>query len=81
MALSALSPSHVTLNLDIICHAPAKLGTVIQIISMSTVVGSRVLGTRCEVSREFIVDPTSTEISHDVCFPPKSTKGNRDRDR
>jgi len=81
VALSALNESsHVTLNLDTICHAPAMQGTVIQIISTSTTVGSRVLATRCEVSdcEQRIVgriDPFRSRPTDVFCRYSKRGKG------
>jgi hypothetical protein len=66
---------HVTLTLDTVCHAPAMQGTVIQIISTSTAVGSRVLATRCEVSGWLYRESDIDKVSHEIFFTQWVVRG------
>ena len=66
MCLIPLIKGHVTLTLDIVCHAPAIEGTTLKIISKTTAIGARVLATRCEVLNlqfDFFLDVLSRYCS------------------
>ena len=49
ICLLGLVSGHVTLTMDIVCHAAAQQGAMLRIVARTTSVGKRVLSTRCEV--------------------------------
>ncbi|KAH7096649.1 hypothetical protein BKA62DRAFT_774980 [Auriculariales sp. MPI-PUGE-AT-0066] len=49
LGLMPLLAQHVTLSLDIVCHAPAPRGAMLRIVSTTKSIGKRVLSLRCEI--------------------------------
>ncbi|KAH7099808.1 hypothetical protein BKA62DRAFT_278891 [Auriculariales sp. MPI-PUGE-AT-0066] len=74
---------HVTLTLDIVCHAAASYGTLLKVVAKTTSVGSRVLALRCEIrdqkTDKLYVSGTHIKVASNVKMPRHSRESDSAR--